>query len=72
MISRLKQDFLAASIKSSLNAKALVNKAKVLEEERIRSRSVKQKKIESKAIVDKLMENIEKEHHDTQVVLSEI
>ena len=33
---------------------------------------MKQKKIESKAIVDKLMENIEKEHHETQVILSEI
>ena len=33
---------------------------------------MKQKKIESKAIVDKLMENIEKEHHDTQQILSEI
>ena len=28
--------------------------------------------MESKLIVDKLMENIEKEHHDTQVILSEI
>ena len=40
--------------------------------EELKSRSVKQSKIKSKMIVDKLMENIEKEHHDTQVILSEI
>jgi hypothetical protein len=43
----------------------LANKRKVFALEETRSRSVKQKKIESKVIVDKLMGNIEKEHHDT-------
>lgn len=63
---------MAEKIKSARSAAALANKKKVFDTEERRSRSVKQKKIESKLIVDKLMENIEKEHHDTQVILSEI
>ena len=72
VIARLKQDFLAEQIKSSRFAKSLANKKKVFDLEERRSRSVKQKKLESKLIVDKLMVNIEKEHHDTQQILSEI
>ena len=55
VIGRLKQDHLAEQIKSSRFAKSLANKKKVFDLEERRSRSVKQQKLESKLIVDRLM-----------------
>lgn len=72
VIARLKQDHLAEQIKTANFSKSLANKKKVFDLEERRSRSVKQQKLESKLIVDRLMQNIEKEHHDTQQILSEI
>ena len=66
VIARLKQDHLAEQIKTANFEKSLSNKKKVFDLEERRSRSVKQQKLESKLIVDRLMHNIEKEHHDTQ------
>lgn len=72
MIGRMKQDYVAINIKSANKEKSLKNKSGVMELEHQKSRGVKEQRLQSKATVDRLMENIEKEHNETQVILSEI
>ena len=61
MLGRMKQDFIAQKIITTQNDNALKNKQSVLELENQKFRTVKEQKLQSKATVDRLMENIEKE-----------
>lgn len=72
ILRRMKQDFLSLKIQSAQNDKALKNKLAVLEMESQKHRSVKQQRLQSKDTVDRLMQNIEKEHTDTNAILAEI
>lgn len=72
IVSRMRQDFLSLKIQSSQNEQALKNKLSVLEMESLKHRLVKQQRLQSKDTVDRLMQNIEKEHTDTNAILAEI
>lgn len=72
ILKRMKQDFLSLKIQSAQNDNALKNKLSVLEMESLKHRTVKQQRLQSKDTVDRLMQNIEKEHTDTNAILAEI
>ena len=66
MLNRMKKDFINLKLKSSSNDGALKNKATVLDLETQKNRKIKEDKLQSLAIFQNLMRNIEKEQRDRQ------
>ena len=64
MLDRMKKDFIASKIASSENELSLKNKMSILETEQQRQRKIKEEKLQSRAIINGLMENIQKEQDD--------
>jgi hypothetical protein len=61
MIERMKRDFIATKIKSGEMETSLKSKAQILDLENHKQRKTKEERLQSKAIFDSLMKNIEKE-----------
>ena len=72
MLTRMKKDFIAAKIASSENDKALKNKSSILDLEQQKQRKIKEERLQSKAIFEGLMKNIEKEQRDRQERIHEL
>lgn len=72
MLTRMKKDFIAAKIKSSENDLAYKNKSAVLNVEESKQRKIKEERLQSKAIFEGLMKNIEKEQRDRQERIHEL
>ena len=72
MLHRMKKDFIAAKINSSENDAALKNKASILDIEQQKQRKIKEERLQSKAIFEGLMKNIEKEQRDRQERIHEL
>ena len=72
MIDRMKKDFIASKIASSDHEKSLKNKMSILDNEQQRQRKIKEEKLQSRAIINGLMENIQKEQDDRQHRIQEL
>ena len=72
MLMRMKKDFINLKLKSSANDGALKNKSNVLELETQKNRKIKEDKLQSLAIFQNLMRNIEKEQRDRQERIQEL
>lgn len=72
MLERMKKDFIAAKIASSDHEKSLKNKAQVLDIEGHKQRKIKEERLQSKAIFEGLMRNIEKEQRDRSERIHEL
>ena len=72
MLTRMKKDFINLKLKSSANDGALKNKSTVLELETQKNRKIKEDKLQSLAIFQNLMRNIEKEQRDRQERIQEL
>jgi outer membrane murein-binding lipoprotein Lpp len=72
MLERMKKDFIATKIKSSEMEGSLKNKASILDIEQGKQRKTKEERLQSKAIFDSLMKNIEKEQRDRQERILEL
>ena len=72
MLARMKKDFIAAKIQSSANDAAYRNKSAVLGVEEGKQRKIKEERLQSKAIFEGLMKNIEKEQRDRQERIHEL
>ena len=64
MLERMKKDFIAAKIQSSEYENSLKNKSQILDLESQKQRKIKEERLQSKAIFEGLMRNIEKEQND--------
>jgi DNA repair exonuclease SbcCD ATPase subunit len=64
MRERLKKDFTAAKIQTGELEASLKSKQQILELEMLKFRKTKEAKLQSKAIIESLMKNIEKEQKD--------
>ena len=72
MLARMKKDFIAAKIQSSEYHNSLKNKQQILELEQQKQRKIKEERLQSKAIFEGLMRNIEKEQKDRQERIHEL
>lgn len=72
MIERMKKDFIATKIKSGEMESSLKNKSQILDIENHKQRKTKEERLQSKAIFDSLMKNIEKEQKDRQERILEL
>lgn len=72
MLERMKKDFIATKIKSSEMEGSLKNKSAILDIEQGKQRKTKEERLQSKAIFDSLMKNIEKEQRDRQERILEL
>lgn len=72
MLARMKKDFIAAKIQSTENDLAYKNKSAVLGVEEGKQRKIKEERLQSKAIFEGLMKNIEKEQRDRQERIHEL
>jgi hypothetical protein len=72
MIERMKKDFIATKIKSGEMETSLKSKAQILDIENHKQRKTKEERLQSKAIFDSLMKNIEKEQKDRQERILEL
>jgi hypothetical protein len=72
MLERMKKDFIAAKIASSGFESSLKNKSQVLDLESQKQRKIKEERLQSKAIFEGLMKNIEKEQRDRQERIHEL
>ena len=64
IIDRMKKDIIASQIKSAEMEASLKNKNSIMELETMKQRKTKEERLQSKAIFDSLMKNIEKEQKD--------
>lgn len=64
MLDRMKKDIIAMSIKQKEQEKSLKQKDHILHVERDKSRKTKEQKLQSKAVFDQLMKNIDQEQKD--------
>jgi hypothetical protein len=71
-LERMKRDFIAAKIRSSENSDSLKNTSQVLDMEKQKQRRIKEEKLQSKAILLNLMENIQREQQDRQNRIQEL
>ena len=72
MLERMKKDFISAKISSSENSISLKTKAYILDTEQQKQRKIKEEKLQSLAIFQGLMKNIEKEQRDRQERIHEL
>ena len=72
MLERMKKDFIAAKIQSSEHESSLKNKSQILDLEQQKQRKIKEERLQSKAIFEGLMRNIEKEQKDRQERIHEL
>jgi hypothetical protein len=72
MIERMKKDFIATKIKSGEMETSLKSKSQILDIENHKQRKTKEERLQSKAIFDSLMKNIEKEQKDRQERILEL
>jgi len=72
MLDRMKKDFIASKIASSENELSLKNKVNVLNSEESKQRKIKEERLQSKAIFDSLMNNINKQQEDRQERIKEL
>ena len=72
MLDRMKKDHISTKIKSSELDTSLRSKSQILEIEHHKQRKTKEDKLQSKAIFDSLMKNIEKEQKDRQERILEL
>jgi hypothetical protein len=68
----MKKDFIASKIKCAELDESLKSKRALLEIEQGKQRKTKEEKLQSKAIFDNLMKNIEKEQRDRQERILEL
>lgn len=64
MLDRMKKDYIATKIESAELENSLRSKVQILELEQLKQRRTKEEKLQSKAIFDNLLKNIEKEQKD--------
>lgn len=72
MLSRMKKDFIASKIKCTDLDESLKSKRQLLVFEESKQRKTKEERLQSKAIFDNLMKNIEKEQKDRQERILEL
>lgn len=72
MLSRMKKDFIASKIKCTELDESLKSKRQLLDLEQSKQRKTKEERLQSKAIFDNLMKNIEKEQRDRQERILEL
>jgi chromosome segregation ATPase len=72
MLSRMKKDFIASKIKCTELDESLKSKRALLDLEQSKQRRTKEERLQSKAIFDKLMANIEKEQEDRTARIAEL
>ena len=72
MLTRMKKDFIAAKLQTASQDAAFKNKTAVLDLEQQRQRKIKEEKLQSLAIFQGLMRNIEKEQRDRQERIQEL
>ena len=64
MLERMKKDHISTKIQSTEFETSLRSKSQILELENNKQRKTKEERLQSKAIFDNLMKNIEKEQKD--------
>lgn len=72
MIDRLKKDHISTKIISSEMEMSLKSKSSIMDLENHKQRKTKEERLQSKAIFDSLMKNIEKEQKDRQERILEL
>jgi len=72
MLERMKKDHISTKIRSNEFETSLKSKSSILDLESSKQRKTKEERLQSKAIFDSLMKNIEKEQRDRQERILEL
>lgn len=72
ILDRMKKDHISTKIQSSEMETSLRSKSQILDLEQNKQRKTKEERLQSKAIFDQLMKNIEKEQRDRQERILEL